>query len=122
MVHSNTVIVNRSPQTAERFEKTSNLNSQSPQMQKCASDFQEIDDSEDTGNHHQTRTIYQIQNCGTVYMDSFNVHGVRMENCSNNFPQVTCSLFFPSLFPFSSNFKLAISYFYFLIILFRSSS
>ena len=88
----NTDIVNRHPQTANRFEKITNY--RSPQMQKC--DIQEIDDSED---NHQTHKIYQIQNCGTVYMESSNAHSVRMENCSNNVPQVTCSLFYLSLFP-----------------------
>ena len=103
MVNGNTVIVNRPRQTADRLEKTTNP--RSPQMQKC--DNQEMDE-----DYHQTPNlkIYQIQNCGTVYMDSSNAHGVRMENCSNSVPQVTCSfvvLLF--LFPFSSN--LAISYY-----------
>ena len=92
-VNRNTVIVNRSPQTADRLEKT--MNSRSPQTQKC--DIQEI-----TEEDNQTPKIYQIQNCGTIYMDSSNInaHDVRMENCSNNVPQVvTCSLFYLFFFP-----------------------
>jgi hypothetical protein len=82
MVGRNFLIFDRSPQAADpKSEKSS----RSPQTQKC----QEI--NEDNG---QTHKIYQIQNCGTMYMDSFNACGVRMENCGNHVPQVTCSLSF----------------------------
>ena len=80
MVDSNTVILEKSPQAADSsLEKTKN--SPSPDI------------NEDI---RQTHKIYHIQNCGTVYMpvDSFNARGVRMENCCNNVPQITCSLFF----------------------------
>ena len=89
-------------QTADSLEKTTN--SRSPQMQECDSDIQEIDK-----DYHQTSKIYQIQNCGTVYMESSNAHGVRMENCGNNVPQINCLLNFPLTPAFSSN--LAISYY-----------
>ena len=86
MIDRNTVIVDGSPPTDDpRLEKT--MNSRSPQTQKC--NIQEI--NEDIS---QTHKIYQIQNCGTVYMDSFNACGVKMENSGNNAPQITCSLFF----------------------------
>ena len=98
MVDSNTVIVEKSPHAANtNSEKTTN--SPSPDIQEINEDIR------------QAHKIYHFQNCGTVYMsvDSFNARGVRMENCGNNVPQVTCSLFFFP-FPFSSN--LAISYYY----------
>ena len=56
----------------------------------------------------QTDKIYHFQNCGTIYIDSFNARGVRMKNCGNNIPQVTCSLIFSSAL-FSYN--LAIPYY-----------
>ena len=98
MVDRNTVIdsedSDRTPQAAAdsetwvtRLEKTTN--SQSPQTQKLESGIQET--SRDV---RQTDKIYHFQNCGTVYMDSFNARGVRMENCGNNIPQVICSLIF----------------------------
>ena len=55
------------------------------------------------------QTLYHFQNCGTVYMDSFNTQGVSIENCGNNVPQVTCSLSFYFHSCFSSN--LALSYY-----------
>lgn len=82
MVDGNTSIDDRSSQVADpRLDK----NSRSPQMQEC----QEMNE-----DNRQTHKIYQIQNCGIVYMDSFNACGVRMENCGNHVPQVTCSLSF----------------------------
>ena len=86
MVNSNTVtIVDRSPQSADPSLKRT-ANSRSPDIQELNED------------NRQTQRIYHFQNCGTVYMpvDSFNARGVRMENCSNNVPQTTCSLFFSS--------------------------
>ena len=84
-----TVTLNMPPQTPNRLEKTTT--SRSPQT------HDDIDsESED---NHKTHRIYQIQNCGTVYVDSSNAHGVRMENCSNNVPQVTCSLSYLFFFP-----------------------
>ena len=86
MVDRNTVIDSddRTPQAVEtRLEKTTN--SRSPQTQK--SNIQEIN-----RDVRQTGKIYHFQNCGAVYMDSFNARGVRMENCGNNIPQFTCSL------------------------------
>ena len=91
MGNSNSVIVEKSPQAANpSLEKTKN--SGSPD-----SDIHWQDINEDVRHIHK---IYNFQNCGTVYMpvDSFNARGVRMENCGNNIPQITCSLFF---FPFS---------------------
>ena len=84
------------PATQPRFEKT--MNSRSP----------DIEDMNE--NIRQTHNIYHIQNSGTVCMsvDSFNAHGVRMKNCGNNIPKVTCSYSFLSFFPLSSN--LAILY------------
>ena len=82
---------NTSSQAADpRLEKTTNFRSQAPDIQEVNEDI------------HQTHKIYnfKFQNCGTVYMpvDSFNARGVRMDNCGNNVPQVTCSLSF-SPFP-----------------------
>jgi hypothetical protein len=89
MVGRDTFIVDRTPQAADhKLEKTTH--SKSPQTQK--SDIQEINE-----DIHQTHKIYHFQNCGTVYMDSNNARGVRMENCGNNVPQVTCS-FIPLTF------------------------
>ena len=82
-------------------EKTTN--SRSPDIQEINEDIR------------QTHEIYQFQNCGTVYMDSLNARGVRIEKCGNNAPQVTtCSLFFVSfffLFPFPFLSNLSISYY-----------
>ena len=104
MVDRNTVIVDRPPQAADpRLEKTTD--SLFPRTRKCHCNIQEINEK-----NPQAHKIYHIENCGTVYMDSFNAHNVRMENCGNNISKVTCSLFFLSFFPsllFSSN--LAIS-------------
>ena len=86
MVKRRTVIVDRLAQTADpRSEKTTNSRLGSPDIQEMNEDIQV----------RQTHKIY-FQNCGTVYMpmDSFNAQGVRMDNCNNNVPQVTCSLFF----------------------------
>ena len=101
MFDRNAVMIDRSPQTADpRLEKTKN--SRSPHTQQC--DIQETND-----DILQTHKIFHFQNYGTVYMDSFNAHGVRMENCGNNVPQINCSLNFPLTPAFSSN--LAISYY-----------
>jgi hypothetical protein len=86
MVDRNTVIVDRSPQAADPMLENI-TNPRSPQTQKC--DIQEINE-----DNCQTHIIYHFQNCGTVNMDSFNARNVRMENCGNNVPQLTCSLFF----------------------------
>ena len=89
MVDSNTVIVDKSPQAADpSLNRSGTTNSRSPDIQEINKD------------NRQTHQIYHFQNCGTVYMpvDSFNARGVRMENCSNNVPQVNCSLF---IFSFS---------------------
>ena len=102
MIARNTIIVDSSPPTADpRIENTTN--SRSPQTQKC--NIQEINE-----NIGQTHRIYQIQNCGTVYMDSCNACGVKMENCGNNVPQVTCSLlslFFAQSLLLSSNLTIS---------------
>ena len=84
MVDSNTVIFEKSAQVPDSsLEKTTN--SPPPDINK---------------DIRQTHRIYHIQNCGTMYMpvDSFNAHGIRMENCGNNVPQITCLLFFFSFF------------------------
>ena len=100
MADRNTLIVDRSPLHAA---DPTNFESRSPPMQK-SHDIQEIYEEE-------THRIYHFQNCGAVYINSCNAHGVRMENCSNNVPQVTtCSLFLSFLFPFSSA-NLAVSYY-----------
>ena len=80
--------VERSPNDP-RLEKTTN--SRSPDIEEMNEDFS------------QPHNIYLIQNCGSVCMsvDSFNAQGVRMENCNNNVPHVTCSFSF-LLFLFSS--------------------
>ena len=79
-------MVDRSPQTSgPSLEKTAN--SPSPEIQEINEDIR------------QAHKIYHFQNCGTVYIDSFNARGVRMENCGNNVPQVTCSLAFFSFSP-----------------------
>ena len=88
MADINTVNVDRSTrtQTADpRSEKTTNSRLGSPDIQEMNEDIR------------QTHKIY-FQNCGTVYMPvgSFNAQGVRMDNCNNNVPQVTCSLSFLS--------------------------
>ena len=85
-------IVDRTPHAADlRLENITHS-----QTQK--SDIQNIND-----------IMYHFQNCGTVNLniDSFNARGVRMENCHNNIPQVSCSSL-PLTFVFSSN--LAIYY------------
>ena len=92
MIERNILIVDGSPQLEAvdpRLEKT--LNSRSPDVQEINEDIR------------QSHKIYHIQNCGTVYMpvDSFNARGVRMENCGNNVPQITCSLYFSP--PFCSH-------------------
>jgi hypothetical protein len=86
MVDRHTVIIDSSPQAADpRLEKTTNSESRSPQE----GDIQEINE-----DNHQTQKVYHIQNFGTVNVDSYNAHGVRMENCNNNVSQLTCSLLF----------------------------
>ena len=74
-----------------RLEKTTN--SRSPYIQEINEDIR------------QSHRIYHFQNCGTVCMsaESFNARGVRMENCGNNIPQVTCSYSLLSFFPFRHN-------------------
>ena len=82
---SNTAIDDRSSQAADpRLENTTK--SRSPDIQEINEDIR------------QTHKIY-FQNCGTVYMpvNSFNARGVKMENCGNNVPQVTCLLSFSPL-------------------------
>jgi hypothetical protein len=95
MVYRNTV--EGSPPDS-RLEKTTNCRSP---------DIEEM--NEDT---RQTHNIYHIQNCDTVCMsvDSFNASGVKMENCGNNTPQVTCSYSF-LFFSFSLFANLAILYY-----------
>ena len=81
----NTIIVNNSPQaTNPTLEMTTN-----PPSQTQKSDTQEINE-----DIRQTHKIYHFENCGTVYLDSLNTRGVRIENCGNNVPQVICSLSF----------------------------
>ena len=85
MVGNNTLIDDKRPQApaaADRLGKT--IDSGSPQTQKC--DIQDV--NEDIRQIHK---LYHFQNCGIVYMDSFNARGVRMENCGNHVPQVVCS-------------------------------
>ena len=103
MVGRNTLIIDRSTQAADRLEKTTN--SRSPQTQKC--DMQETN-----GDNLQTHKLYHFQNCGAVYMDSFNASGVRTENCGNIAPKVTRKLVFHFFFPhhFCSH-HLTISYY-----------
>ena len=73
-----------SPQAADpRVKKTTSP--RSPDNQEINEDIR------------QTHKIYQFQNCGIVHMDSLNARGVRMENCGNSVPQVTCSFIFFSL-------------------------
>ena len=104
MVYRNSVIVDRSPQAVDptgRLEKTIDSQPESPasppsQAQKC--NIQEINGD---SLSRQTHKLYHFENCGIVYVDSFNTHGVRMENCGNT--QVTCSFFFSFFSPFSSN-------------------
>ena len=76
MVYRNTV-ERSTPEP--RIEETTN--SRSPDIEEMNEDIR------------RTHNIYHIQNCGTVCMsvDSFNAQGVRMKNCGNNIPQVTCS-------------------------------
>ena len=100
MGERDTIIGEGIPQTADHGLKNT-MHSRSSQTQKPY--IQEI--NEDIRQTHKT---YHFQNCGTVYMDSFNARGVRMENCGNNVPQVTCTLSSSSHLCFSSNFKLAI--------------
>ena len=68
------------PGASDRLGKT--MDSGSPLTQKY--DVQEV-------NEDIRQTQYHFQNCGTVYMDSYNARGVRMENCGNHVPQVICS-------------------------------
>ena len=90
MIGKNNVIDDRPlPAAADRLGET--MNSGSPQTQK--SDIQEVNE-----DIHQTHKLYHFQNCGTVYMDSLNARGVRMENCGNHVPQFTCSWFFSPSF------------------------
>ena len=90
MIGKNNVIDDRPlPAAADRLGET--MNSGSPQTQK--SDFQEVNE-----DIRQTHKLYHFQNCGTVYMDSLNARGVRMENCGNHVPQFTCSWFFSPSF------------------------
>ncbi|KAF8816706.1 hypothetical protein BYT27DRAFT_7181575 [Phlegmacium glaucopus] len=66
----NATIVNQTPATDPRLEKTTN----SPQL---TSDVDE--------NGLQIQKIQKIYHFhGTVYMDSLNSHSVAMENCANN--------------------------------------
>ena len=91
MVCRDTVNIDRSPQATDpRLETTTN-----PRSPDTLEIINEI--NEDTGKINK---IYHFQNCGTVYMpvDSFNARGIRMENCGNNVPQITCSLSFSSHF------------------------
>ncbi|KAF8809346.1 hypothetical protein BYT27DRAFT_7188047 [Phlegmacium glaucopus] len=67
----NPTIVNQSPATDLRSEKTAN----SPQLN--------YDIGEDRDGRRIYK-IYQFPNCRTVYMDSFNSQSVTMENCANN--------------------------------------
>ena len=74
----------KSSQAADpKVEKT--INTRPPPSPVQKSGLQEINE-----DHLQTHKIYQFQNCGIVNMDSFNARGVRMENCGNIVPQVTC--------------------------------
>ena len=88
------IVVDRSPQAARAYPrfKLDSENptiSQSPETQKC-----NIQDINEDNCRCQIHKIYHFQNCGPVYIDSFNAHGVKMENCGNSVPQVTCSLSF----------------------------
>ena len=79
------VIVDFSPQAADPLlEKITG--SRSPETQKC--NIQEIEEGK-----RITRKIFHFENCGTVYMDSLNAHNVKIKNCGNNVPNVTCLLF-----------------------------
>ena len=85
MVGNNTLIDDKrhqAPAAADELGKT--IDSGSPQTQKC--DIQDVNE-----DIRQTHKLYHFQNCGIVYMDSFNARGVRMENCGNHVPQVVCS-------------------------------
>ena len=85
MADRDTVIVDLSPQAADpRLKKITD--SRSPETQKC--NIQEIDEGK-----RITRKIFHFENCGTVYMDSLNAHNVKIKNCGNNVPNVTCLLF-----------------------------
>ena len=85
MIDRNTVNEDKSPLSADpSLEKATN--SRSPDIQEINEDIR------------QTHKIYQFQNCGIVYMDSFNARGVKMENCGNDVAQVTCSLACPLTF------------------------
>ena len=93
MVYGNTVDI--SPPDP-RLETTTNSRS--------------LDIDEINEDIRQTQNISHFRNCRTVCMsvDSFNADGVRMENCGNHIPQVTCSYSFLS---FSLSFTLAILYY-----------
>ena len=36
------------------------------------------------------RTSYQFNHCQTVFMNAFNAQGVKVQDCNNNAPQLTC--------------------------------
>ena len=36
------------------------------------------------------RTSYRFTNCQTVFMNAFNAQGVKVQDCNNNAPQLTC--------------------------------
>ncbi|KAF8811962.1 hypothetical protein BYT27DRAFT_7335937 [Phlegmacium glaucopus] len=67
-IDTNTIVnVDQRSPPDPRLEKTTN----SPQMQSA--DIQAI----------------HFQNCGIVYLNSFNTHSIAMEDCANHVPQVT---------------------------------
>ncbi|KAF8811947.1 hypothetical protein BYT27DRAFT_6433206 [Phlegmacium glaucopus] len=66
----------RSP-ADQRLEKTTN----SPQMQSV--DIRAMDEVV-----RQSPPIH-FQNCGIVYLNSFNTHSIDMQDCANHVPQVT---------------------------------
>ncbi|KAF8809336.1 hypothetical protein BYT27DRAFT_7284531 [Phlegmacium glaucopus] len=65
----NPTIVNQSPATDPRLEKTTNLHQLNYNIDE---------------DGRQIHKIYHIHNFGTVYMDSLNSWSVTMENCANN--------------------------------------
>jgi hypothetical protein len=107
-VERKAVIVDMSPQAVDpRLEKTTGTRAPPSPSQTQKRNIKEVNE-----DNRQTHNIYHIKNCGTVYVDSLNAHDVRMENCGNNVPNVTCS-FFPFLFRVPSPLflsNLAISY------------
>jgi hypothetical protein len=91
-----TFIVDSDPQAAShRLERTTPFRSPHTQSVTQRSDIQETNE-----DICQTDRIYHFQNCGTVNIDSFNARGVRMKNCGNNLPQVTCLFIFLFFFSF----------------------